>query len=382
MGDFSIKISPNILIGTQTTSRLGSLAAPFGNRFLLIIDPATDEVSAKQKIGESLKGMNLDYILYDDLPDHPDTTTLESILKIARGGRIQGVIACGGEKAMNIGRGVASLFNEDDRSVYDFADGDYSTKPALPFFGIPTSIRDTFAFYERCGIIDGRSNQFRLIKVQKDITKALIFDVAFCSSLTKNQIASLSLNVLTLALESYFSSRSNFFSDAVAEKIFELLAPSASLTDPLASQAAVDNDLLQCGCLASLAAQLSAPGPITALSFAAYSRYKLPRPIISAILLPYLIEDTVFAPERIKKAAKLLGAADENCTPETAASLLAEDIRGRIARAQLPARLKELSVSIEQLAVAVNDASQLDFVPFYAKPVSADVLFNLVKQAY
>ena len=43
---------------------------------------------------------------------------------------------------------------------------------------------------------------------------------------------------------------------------------------------------------------------------------------------------------------------------------------------------KELSVSIEQLAVAVNDASQLDFVPFYAKPVSADVLFNLVKQAY
>lgn len=382
MGDFSIKISPNILVGTQTTSRLGSLVAPFGERFLLIIDPATDEVSAKQKIAQSLEGMNLNFILYDDLPDHPDTSTLESILKIARGGRVQGVIACGGEKAMNVGRGVASLFNEEERSIYDFADGDFSSKPALPFFGIPTSIRDTFAFYERCAIIDGRSNQFRLIKVQKNMTKALIFDVAFCSSLTKNQIASLSLNVLTLALESYFSSRSNFLSDAVAEKIFELLAPTANLTDPLASQTEVDNDLLLCGCMSSLAALLSSPGPITALAFSAYSRYKLPRPIVSAILLPYLIEDTVFAPDRIKKAAKLLGAADENCSAETAANLLAEDIRGRIARAKLPARLKELSVSIEQLAVAVNDASQLDFVPFYAKPVSADVLFNLVKQAY
>jgi alcohol dehydrogenase len=98
--------------------------------------------------------------------------------------------------------------------------------------------------------------------------------------------------------------------------------------------------------------------------------------------LPYLIEEAVFSSEKILKASKLLGACNDNVSPDEAADLLAENIRGRIARARLPARIKELSVSIEQIAASVNDAMQLDFIPFYAKPVTADSLFDLVKKAF
>lgn len=381
MNDLSFKVASHILLGNQTSSRLGALASPLASRYLLILDPATKETKAKEKLTQVLSESKIDFIVYEDMPNDPTTETLAQVLKLAQGAHIQGVIACGGEKALNLGRGVASLFNEE-KPLYDFVDGDLSRKEPLPLICIPTSIRDTFLFYERCAIIDARSNQFRLLKVQEGLTKEIIFDVSLGATLTKNQISSISLNLLCLAFETYFSNRSSFLSDAIAEKIFELMAPADNLTDPLASPETVDESLLQCGCMAALAASLSAPGPITALAFATYSRYKVSRSLLSAILLPYLIEEAVFSSDKILKAAKLLGACGNNATPEEAADLLAENIRGRIARAGLPARIKELSVSIEQIAAAVNDAMQLDFMPFYAKPVTADSLFNLVKQAY
>lgn len=381
MNDLSFKVAPHVLLGNQTSSRLGALASPLASRYLLILDPATKESKAKEKLSQVLSDSNIDFIVYDDMPNNTDTETLIQVLKLAQGAHVQGIIACGGEKALNLGRGVASLFNED-KPIYDIVDGDVSRTEPLPLICMPTAIRDTFLFYERCAIIDARSNQFRLIKVQEGLTKEIIFDVALGATLTKNQISSISLNVLGLTFETYFSNRSSFLSDAIAEKIFELMAPADNLTDPLASPETVDEALLQCGCMSALAASLSAPGPVTALTFAAHARYKISRTLLSTILLPYLIEEAVFSSDRIKKAAKLLGACGENASPEEAADLLAENIRGRIARAGLPARIKELSISIEQVAAAVNDAMQLDFMPFYAKPVTADSLFNLVKQAY
>ncbi|NLK46724.1 MAG: iron-containing alcohol dehydrogenase [Treponema sp.] len=381
MNDLSFKIAPHILLGNQTSSRLGALASPLASRFLLILDPATKEVKAKEKLSEVLFESNLDFIIYEDMPNNPTTETLVQVLKLAKGAHIQGVIACGGEKALNLGRGVASLFNEE-KPIYEFVDGDISHCEPLPLICMPTAIRDTFLFYERCAIIDARSNQFRLLKVQEGITKEVIFDVALGATLTKNQISSISLNLLCLAFETYFSTRSSFFSDAIAEKIFELMAPADNLTDPLASPETVNEALLQCGCMAALAASFSAPGPVTALTFATHARYKVSRSLLSTILLPYLIEEAVFSSEKILKASKLLGACNDNVSPDEAADLLAENIRGRIARARLPARIKELSVSIEQIAASVNDAMQLDFIPFYAKPVTADSLFDLVKKAF
>lgn len=381
MSDSYFKMAPNILLGSQTISRLGTLASTIGTRFLVILDPAIKEAGTNDKIKQILEDSSVNYFIYDELPNNPDSTTLESVLTLARSSCTDAIIACGGEKALNLGRGIASLINET-KTVCDCLDGYQPTSKSLPLILIPTAIRDTFMFYERCAIIDARNSKIGLIKTQEGIAKIVIFDPTLSTTLTKNQISSISLNVLCIAYESYFSNRSSFISDAIAEKTLELMAPTANLTDPLANLDTVDENLLECGCMASLAASLSAPGPITALAFAIHARYKISRTLISAILLPYLIEESVFNGNKLITAAKKLGVIGESCSEKDAAAMLAENIRGRIAKAGLPARLKDLSISIEQLAVAANDAVQLDFVQYYGKPTSAENLFDLIKQAY
>lgn len=381
MNDFVFKISPNILIGTQTVSRLGSLAREHASRYLVILDPATKEGGVDEKLKKSLTDSDIEFIFYDDLPYNTDTATLTQTLSLARGACVQGVIACGGEKALNLGRGVASLYNEK-KDVYDFVAGDLPETKALPLFIIPTSIRDTFLFFERCALIDARSEQICLLKMQEKVTTQVIFDTTLCATLTKNQIASISLNLLCMLVEAYFSKHANFLSDAMVEKAVQLMATPVNASDPLASPELVDGNVLQYGCMASLAVSLAAPGPVTALAFAVHAKHKVSRTLVSAILLPYLLEEGVFAGDKVITLAKMLGAIGESATVEEASMLLAENIRSRIARAGLPARLKELGVSLEQFASCTNEAMHLDFVQYYGKPVSSDSLFNLVKSAY
>ena len=370
-----------VLLGKQTVTRLGSLICDKGSRFILILDPATYEAGCLDKITQSMQNSGLDFFTYDELPNNPDSVTLEEVIKLSRGGCIDGVIACGGEKALNLGRAVAALYNEKN-SLYDYINGEIPTSKSLPLICIPTSIRDSFLFCDRSAVIDARSNQIRLLKLQDNICDLVIFDGDFSSTLTKNQVAAVALNILCMTFETYLSKKSSFLSDALAEKIFELMSPDESLTNPIAMNDASDLGILECGCMSSMTAALSSLGPVTALAWAVHARYKTSRTLISAILLPYLIEDTLFACDKLVTAAQRFGIVDQNASATEAAAKLAEEVRSRIAKASLPARLKDLSISIEQLALAVNDAVQLEFVQYYSKPINSDTLFNLVKLAY
>ena len=75
-------------------------------------------------------------------------------------------------------------------------------------------------------------------------------------------------------------------------------------------------------------------------------------------------------------------AAADTSSNEAAVSALAETIRSKIAAANLPARLKDLSVSIEQLALAAEDAAKLDCMNAMPRSMTADDLFDIIKQAF
>ena len=67
---------------------------------------------------------------------------------------------------------------------------------------------------------------------------------------------------------------------------------------------------------------------------------------------------------------------------EEAVARFAEHIRQLLAKANLPSRLKELSISIEQLALSAEDAGQLELVNTLPRSMTSDDLFDFIKLAY
>ncbi|MDY6396680.1 MAG: iron-containing alcohol dehydrogenase [Treponema sp.] len=382
MADFSFKVSPNILLGSYVASRIGSSVLSYGTKFMVIVDPILRENGTAEKITKALDDKKIDYFIFDEFSKGGDSETLGRCLKLAREAHVHGIIAMGGGKPISVARGVCALYNEI-HDLYDFLDGATPKTSPLPLICIPTTIRDAFVFTDSIPLVDARSSTLKLLKAQAGIAKLVLFDPTLTATLTENQLDSMSLETLCIATESYLSQRENFFSDMIAEKSIELFSFALDGSQTLTVTTPKEELLSQAGCMASLSAATSSIGIASLLAMCINARYKISRSLVATILFPYMVEECAkFKADRIAYLAKKMNIAQPEQSDEEAARAFAENIRQRIAKANLPARLKDLSISLEQLALAAEDAGQLDIVNNLPRSMNSDDLFGLIKTAF
>lgn len=383
MTDFIFKISPNIILGPYTVTRLGQNALEWGSRYMVIMDPILKETGTAEKITAPLAERKIEYFVFDELTQAADTQTLETILNLARNSHIHGIIAAGGGKTLALAKAACALFNEPHTS-YDYIDGGAPTAGTIPLICVPTTIRDAFLFTDRVPLCDSRSGSAKIIKTQNGICKLVLWDPNLELTLTDKQSAAMGLETFSMALEAYLSRKSTFFSDMLIEKALPLMSYATDGSPTLTVTTPPEVLYTQAGCMASLGLASCSAGASTLLSLTINTRYKIPRALVSAILLPYIIEDaTTFAAAKLAKIADIYRITDSNeDTDEKKALSLAEYIRQRIAKINIPARLKDLSLSIEQLSLAVEDAGQTDLIDSLQRSMTTDDLFELIKKAY
>ena len=382
MSDFTFRISPNILLGPYTISRLGQQIKEWGTRFIIIMDPLLNEAKLSDKITQSLMDHKIDCFVFSELSDGAATKTIERALKLSQEGHIHGVIAVGGEKAINVGRAVAAYFNEA-HNLYTFVDGSLPSTNPIPCICVPTTFRSAFVFTQEIPVTDSRNHQISILHVQNSICKLLLMDPNLMLTLTDNQKATLSIELIALATEEYLSQKANIFSDMFVEKGLEILSyaldgsPSLEITTP------EEVLLVQAGCLISLAAASSSIGLPSLISLSIYSRYHKGRSLVSSILLPYVLEDAAkFKVAKLEILAHMLRAAPEDIKGEEAAKMLTEYVRQKIAKYSLPTRLKDLQLTVEQLSLAVEDISKINTINTLPRSMSTDDLFDFIKLAF
>lgn len=382
MSDFVFRINPNIVLGPYTVSRLGQQVREWGSRFMVILDPFLNEAKLAEQVLQSLIDRKVESFVFAELTEGTSTKTIERALALAREGHIHGIIAIGGEKAINIGRAVAALYNEV-HDLYTFVDGAMPNTNPLPCICVPTTYRAPFVFSTDVPVTDARNHQLKIMKIQNSVCKLVIMDPNLMMTLTENQKSTLSMEILSMGIEAYLSQKANFFSDMFVEKGLEVLSyaldgsPSLDITTP------AEVLLAQAGCMISMAVASSSIGMNTLLSLSIYSRYHNSKSLVSSILLPFSLEDAAnFKVAKLEKIAHILKACDEDVKDADAARALIEYTRQKIAKYTLPTRLKDLNFTIEQLSLAVEDISNINIVNTLPRSMTTDDLFDFIKGAY
>lgn len=382
MQDFIFRITPNILLGSYTLSRLGQQAMEWGSRFMVIIDPILNEAKINEKVITALNDRKIDNFVFNELTEGSTTKTIQRALALAKEGHVHGIIAVGGTRALNTGRCVAALYNEV-HDFYTFVDGATPTTNAIPCICVPTTFRTPFVFTNEVPVTDSRSHQLKIMQVQNNLTKLCIIDPNLMLTLTENQKASVSMELMNMGIEAYLSQKANFFSDMFVEKGMELLSyalngsPSLEITTPQ------EILLAQAGVMLSIATSASSLGLCSLLGLSINSRYKIDKSLVSTILLAYSVEETAkFKSARLEKLAHIMRIVPEETEDEAAIQGLVDYIRLRIAKSNLPARLKDLQLTVEQLALAIEDIAQIDIVNKLPRSMTTDDIFDFVKMAY
>ncbi len=382
MADFTFRISPNIVLGSYTVSRLGEFAVQYGKRCMLVLDPALKQTPSAETIMQSLKDRGIEFFVFEGLSDGATTMAIQKAVVLARQSHVQCVVGAGGGKAMNVARAVAAIFYEAG-GIYEFAEGKAVSAEPLPLICLPTTTRDPFVFTDVIPITDSRAAKIKLIKARNGLCRLVLFDPNLTTTLDDKQTAAIALETLCLASEAYLSQKANFFSDMIAEKSVSLLGTATDKNQPTTDTTPKEELLTQGGCMASLAVAASALGTASLLALCISARFKADRALVTAILFPYVLEDcAAFKSDRVAALARILNATQDDPAPETAANDLIQNIRGRLADASLPASLKELSLSMEQLALAAEDAGKLEYVNSLPRSMTSDDLFSLIKKAY
>ena len=381
MSNFTFKLSSNIILGSYSIAKIGSEAAQFGKKFLFVVDPLLHETGISKKITAALEERGISVLVFDGVKRSADSDIIENALSLARGVFVDGVIASGGMGSVAIGRAVASLYNETG-SIYDFIDGKPCTAEPLPFIEVPSTCREPFTFTSFSPIVDVRSRKINLLKIRQDLCKLCVFDPACYSNLAPNATTATLLQGLGIAFEGYISCRSSFLSEAILGKAIERFLQS--LGAPLGNADAFDETVIaEAACLTAIGISCSSPGLGSAIALACAGRYNISSSVVGTILLPHILANAQTSNlDKVVRIGRMLGVETQGADPLAVSQAAIEEIRRRLAQANLPTRLKDINLTMEQLIAVSEDAVSLSFMNYIPKPMRSDDVFELLKQAY
>ena len=381
MSNFTFKLSSNIILGSYSIAKIGSEAAQFGKKFLFVVDPLLHETGISKKITAALEERGISVLVFDGVKRSADSDIIENALSLARGVFVDGVIASGGMGSVAIGRAVASLYNETG-SIYDFIDGKPCTAEPLPFIEVPSTCREPFTFTSFSPIVDVRSRKINLLKIRQDLCKLCVFDPACYSNLAPNATTATLLQGLGIAFEGYISCRSSFLSEAILGKAIERFLQS--LGAPLGNADASDETVIaEAACLTAIGISCSSPGLGSAIALAGAGRYKISSSVVGTILLPHILANAQTSNlDKVVRIGRMLGVETQGSDPLAVSQAAIEEIRRRLAQANLPTRLKDINLTMEQLIAVSEDSVSLSFMNYIPKPMRSDDVFELLKQAY
>lgn len=386
MADFVFKISPNVVLGSYAANRLGQHALEYGEKFIVIMDPALKESGTAGKITDALKERGVDFFVFDEIKDSASSDAIQAALKLAQKAKVHGAIAIGGGKTLSAAKAVCTLFADSDKTVYNYIDEALPPpKNALPLLCLPSTPCDNFVFTNKAFVKDSRSSKVKLLKTQDGLCKMVVWDPNLQSSLTEAQISYMTLQILSFIVEGYLSQKANFFSDMIIEKATQLLTQAVDGTESLSVTTPREVLLTQAGFAASLGASSSSFGAANLLALSINVRHKVSRPLVSAILLPHIIEDgATFKAEKLAVLARILKACPHEASTQDACQSLASYVKQKSEKAKIPSCLKEVSpsLSIEQLSLATEDAGELELVNSLQRSMTTDDLFEIIKKAY
>jgi alcohol dehydrogenase len=374
--DVSFRFDPEVLVGEDTLSMAGTVAARHGKRMMIAADHDLDS-QIVSRLKEILEDSGLDAIVFDGIEESSSVEMADNIVELACAGHCDAIIGFGGLKTQIIARMEAIMAPMKIRA-FELLDGRIFHKKFMPYLAIPTEGMDAFSMTEYFIAVDPRQRIIKTIPSPGGLYSAIIMDSKLFGFFSGASAATFLFENFFFAVEAYCSTRANFFSDTLLERALNLFAKLARSGAAGANNSA--EIFAQASFLTALGSSASSPGVGAALSAAISARTPIAKPLCSAALYPVITQRLAGArPEKIARLAAFLGAGKAASVAEGAASAV-DVIHRTMTALNVPASLKEYNIPLDRLTAAAEAARNLDLTANSPWTVSEEEIFNILKQ--
>lgn len=331
---------------------------------MLICDETIIRLGMAVDVISSLEERGFEVAVFDKvLPEAPVEVVREGIA-YAKEKSISGIVVIGGGSAIDIGKAVA-LMLENDGDIVDYChtQESFKNRRRVPLFVLPTTC-GTGSEMTDGGVIFDREAQYKWgfwdAFGGPDVA---IIDVYMIKKMPKKLLATTSLDALAHAIECYTNRAPNPMSDALAHEAISLIVRNLPIAfaDPENTEAR--ENIFAASTMAGMAFNRTGIHVGHAAGQALGALAHLPHGLTCALFLPYVVQTQAPAiPDRICEIGHIMGVdIPENASGEQIGEIVANAIKRLNASMAIPS-LKELGVDynlFEQFAeYTINEPFQ------------------------
>lgn len=376
MSDFQLQ--PRIVFGSQALAELHNLPS---RNALLVTDKAMVKFGLAERITGPWQQRGVTFSVWDDVVADPDIATVVRGMKVMDAQQPDLVVALGGGSVIDAAKAV----------IYSLAQTRPQPHAARPHFvAIPTT-SGTGSEVTAFSVVKAHEEKLVLVDAFM-LPDIAILDPSLVASVPQNITADTGMDVLCHALEAYVSRQASDFTDALAEKVVQLVFSWLPTCWRQGSNLQAREKMHNASCIAGMAFTNASLGITHSLAHALGGVFHVPHGRANALLMADVVawnadldgSCSTQAAEKYAYLAQLLGLPA--ATPREGVTSLLVAIQTLKAEMAMPRGISECGIAATDFNVRldemVNQALRDACTPTNPRQPDASALAGLYRQAW
>ena len=358
MNGFFYSAVSDVLMGPDTATQLGDLAATMGiQRALIVTDPGIIQFALLDGAVANLKANNIELSIYSDVVADPPESVVMDAVSSAQAFGCDGVIGFGGGSSMDVAKLLAVLI-KGEQQLADIYGVDQISGGRLPLIQVPTTAGTGSEVTMVSIIITGETTKAGVVS-RILLADKVILDAKLTLGLPPAVTAATGIDAMVHAIEAYTSLRlKNPLSDMLAREALGLMANNISTAVKQGNNLEAREAMLLG---AMLAGQAFANAPVAAVHALAYplgGNYHIPHGLSNSLVLPHVLRFNAPAAAELyaELAAIILPGRELPSDPLEVSELLAEHFLQLAADLGLQTKLSQMNIAEADLPKLAEEA--------------------------
>lgn len=369
-----------VVYGNGVLSRLGELAAGFGDRALLVTDKGLKDAGHEDRAIASLTEAGVTATVFHDVHPNPTTEDVDRCLEVAKAADVNLIIGLGGGSSMDCAKGANFLLTNGGR-MEDYWGIGKAKLPMLPMIAVPTTSGTGSEAQSFALIANAETHMKMACGDKKAACRVALLDPELTVTMPASVTAVTGIDAISHAIETYVTTKRNTVSQLFSRRAWGLLATSFPrvLEDP--SDLEARGGMLVGSNFAGTAIENSMLGATHALANPLSAHFGLTHGIAIGVMLPHVVRfnESVVGElyANLASDAGLCESRDPSAS-EHLARYLTSVVRGW----GLPTSLQECHVRKDVIPTMAEEAAKQWTGTFNPRPVDVASLKELYECAF